>query len=324
MRKLLVILILGVSFYTEAQQLPVISGFYNNKYMLNPGATGANRFLEADLYYKNQWVGYDGSPATQFLSAHSSLNEMNFGLGMAVLNDSRGVLKNTGFQVSSAYHLPVGPDFKLGVGFTAGFNQFRVDGTNLILAHATDDLVANSVGKSKLTPNVSLGMFGQSEKFYFGVSAMNLLDSRVEIYQSSTKNSMHLYAMTGATFELSKEINLKPNLLVTYVQGFPVNADLRVLASYQETIDFGLGYRLSNDLIITAGYEIINGLKVSYGYDLNLGGLKKFQAGSHEIQLSYRWYYDPAYQGSKSRYGWIKKGRKKKVKENSKEKRADI
>ncbi|MBL4625096.1 MAG: type IX secretion system membrane protein PorP/SprF, partial [Flavobacteriales bacterium] len=68
--------ILFCCFFNAAnsQQLPVHSGNNNNPFLYNPAIAGSKPYIDFRLQHKSQWLGVDGSPSTQLISAHSSVD----------------------------------------------------------------------------------------------------------------------------------------------------------------------------------------------------------------------------------------------------------
>ena len=54
-----------------AQQQAQYSQYMNNNYILNPGATGVEDYIDVKLSYRTQWTGLEGAPKTYYLSGSS-------------------------------------------------------------------------------------------------------------------------------------------------------------------------------------------------------------------------------------------------------------
>ena len=64
-------------------------------------------------------------------------------------------------------------------------------------------------------------------------------------------------------------------------------ADLNLTFEYDKRIWAGIGYRIGDAVIITAGTELWNGIKFGYSYDMSISALSRYNSGSHEFYLSY-------------------------------------
>src|SRR6476620_5175420 len=104
---------------SEAQVDPLYAQYLNNPLLLNPAYSGINNNFSAAASYRKQWAGFDGSPSTFNVNAHSSFNNNKMGLGLIVLSDKVGVNANTEVQATYAYKLDLNGKF-LSFGLQAG------------------------------------------------------------------------------------------------------------------------------------------------------------------------------------------------------------
>lgn len=65
-------LLVGNAF---AQQLGQYSQYLNNQFILNPAAAGEHDYLDVDLSFRQQWVGFDNAPQNYYLSAHTPIGK---------------------------------------------------------------------------------------------------------------------------------------------------------------------------------------------------------------------------------------------------------
>ncbi len=308
MRVTLVISLMLIGFGLRAQQLPAYSLWTQNPYVLNPAVSGYDMFMDFSLHGKKQWAGFDGSPFNQQLTMHSSINEMSLGVGGGFFNDNLGTIKHSGFLLSSAYHLQVGEEVKLGFGLGGRFSFYGLDQAKLNL-HDPNDASISSQMRSGLVPDVSFGILLSKSNFMFGLSAQNMLSSKRDLGTNLAISDISHFNFYGYyRIEGNNKFTFTPAVYSSYIVGYPIYVDARFITSYMERYDLELGFKSSKDLVLGLGFEIIDYLKVSYNYDLVLSGLRPGTSGSHEILISYDFYYNPLYKGSKRRYKWITKG----------------
>src|ERR687889_717164 len=72
---LLLPLLLLASAPARAQQQAQYSQYMNNNYILNPGTTGVEDYIDVKFSYRTQWTGLEGAPKTYYASASSSLGK---------------------------------------------------------------------------------------------------------------------------------------------------------------------------------------------------------------------------------------------------------
>ncbi|MFZ5554018.1 MAG: PorP/SprF family type IX secretion system membrane protein [Bacteroidota bacterium] len=293
----------------SAQQLPLFSSFDQNLYLINPGMTGFGRYTFFSTGAKKQWTGFEGSPFTQQFSVHSSINEKNIGVGGSFLNDTRGILRTTGFSASFGYHLKAGANAKLGMGITGNFYSYSLDQSAMNLYHPDDALLQANM-KSGLVPNFAVGMALYREDYVVGISAVNLLSSKINFNEThQNTEATHYYLHAKWRIQNNEYFGFTPSLLASSVNGYTYYADLQTTFHFYNRFDFILGARNNKDIHMGAGMEIIENLRLYYYYDMILSSLRPGNGGSHEIFITYNWYYNPFYKGDKARYKWIRKGR---------------
>ncbi len=318
MRILLTILSLLIIGTSSGQILPLYSNFSKNLYQINPGFTGAKKYAFFNAHVRKQWSGVDGSPFTQQFVGHSSLNESNFGVGGHFFNDGMGILKSNGMSLAGAYHIPINKETKLGIGIQGSFTNFQLRMTSAKLHDANDPILVNGDGTSGLKFNLSSGLMLHREDYYLGYSFQHLIANTFQL-NSTASNSFvtHHYFMGGMFSPLNYGLGIEPHFISAFIPTFPLYFDFRNTISYQEKYFFDLGYRLSNELIFGFGMELFDGFQFSYNYDLALSPIRAGTLGSHELNLSYKFYYNPMYKKEGSKYKWIKRGTRKTEKEKA-------
>ena len=69
MRKaLFIIAFLAFSNPSWSQQLPQYSQWYLHQFAINPAHAGIKQCIDVHTLYRNQWLGFEGSPQSGFLS----------------------------------------------------------------------------------------------------------------------------------------------------------------------------------------------------------------------------------------------------------------
>jgi hypothetical protein len=74
MKKLIVTLSIVVSgLMSQAQQVPLLSHYYYNKFVWNPALAGFQKYSQAYLIYRNQWNQIPGAPITKAVTIDGPL-----------------------------------------------------------------------------------------------------------------------------------------------------------------------------------------------------------------------------------------------------------
>ena len=79
---------------TRAQQDPQYSHYMFNSFVFNPSLAGNKPSLSMVGLFRAQYVGFDGGPQTQTISAHMPAPSLKGGIGLHIINDQIGFERN--------------------------------------------------------------------------------------------------------------------------------------------------------------------------------------------------------------------------------------
>jgi type IX secretion system PorP/SprF family membrane protein len=289
-----VILVLGLvaSIHLTAQQLPLRSQFMMDYYLLNPAVAGSYDYIPVNLSVRQQWVGFEGAPASQAISSHAYIGN-NVGMGAAFFNELAGPSRRTGFTVSFAYHLPLSKDFsrKLSFGLSPVFYQHSINTAMLTTDQASDPVIQNGF-ESKLSPDVNFGMmFSETDTYFVGISAFNLLEIRTDLFQSMDDNENPIrrtfYLTGGYTFDINDQFDIQASAHGQYQMNSPIQGELAVRGIYDKLIGLGVSYRYNDALAYMLSVDL-GKLRIGYSYDMTMSDMKAHSLGSHEFHVTYR------------------------------------
>lgn len=274
---------------TFAQQDPLYTQYMDNLLVINPGFAGTKGIGNLLLVARNQWVSFDGAPATRSLAYNTAVDNKNIGFGMSFLSDRVGPMKQTGFYVDYSYHLQLTSNLKLGMGLKGGVSFYRANLTDLVTIDP-DPIFDNDIYENFL-PNVGVGFFLFSDDTYFGLSVPRLIENKITRETISTeyinKQQLHLYFVGGHQFDLSEDFQLKTSGLFKWVRNAPVSFDVTAMAGFREKFWIGGMYRFDAAYGIITQFKALPSLTIGYSYDVTITELNGYQNGSHEIMLSY-------------------------------------
>lgn len=294
---LIVSLLLGSALGVSAQQNPMYSQYMFNTMAINPAYAGSRNVVSATALHRNQWSGMAGAPKTTTLTIDAPFRNKRVGLGLQLINDQLGISKTTGAVLSYAYRLRMDKG-SLAFGVQGSGVQYRADYTSVDLGNggAYDPAFAENV--NKMLFNFGTGVYYNSDKFYIGLSAQDLLNTRITEYEApndstggSFKN-LHLFFATGYVFALDETFKLKPSVLVKGVKGAPVEADINAMLWINDVIAVGAQYRTSADVAGILEIQATPQIRIGYSYDYSVTPLRNFNSGSHEIMLRYEFGFE--------------------------------
>jgi len=292
-----------------------------NSYLYDKLAGIYNPSYIPDVYYKynhhtivglsarSQWGGVIKGPTTQTASLEfitKSDNTFNILFGAHLLNDKIGPISSTGiyFKLAnfmSKYNKKYG-GFSAGIQF--GAIQYRINTTSLFEKYPNDILTHKN---PKITnPELSLGIsyFNKIQSgilkqtaIYTGVSFGQLGFNNLEFKDDTTNFSiykkMHTYGFLKLIKPISNHIAFEMNSWASYVKDAPLNIDLLVKLSFNDTFTieggtnssgiahFGFGVNLPK---LLPGNRLIS---INYSFNPSLKAYSSLLGNTHEISVIY-------------------------------------
>ena len=299
---LLVCLMLVFGAGAFAQQRPQYTQYMINPFLLNPAVSGTEDYMDIRAGYRKQWTGFEGSPRTMYLSAHTNIgkhlvtknrsrNRKNgfHGLGGVITNDAIGATNTTTVSAAYSYHLKVSKKVFASLGAMGGFNQFTLDANKLRPADVNDGLIQTQsrIGMGDIT----VGAWVYSDKFYAGASMAQLAPSlgitRTGEY-ANYELTHHYFVTAGYRIPLGYDFMLIPSFLVKVATPAPMSFDINAKIRYKDFIWAGVSYRNRDAMAAMVGIIINNTFDVSYSYDYITSDITRYTGGSHEIVVGYR------------------------------------
>lgn len=291
---LIMIVFLIQSSLIFAQQTPVFANYNYNTVIINPAHAGYYEDVDATLVNSGFFDAMDGSPKNLSLTVNAPLRSKNLGLAAGVSVDQIGVATATSFFGSYSYKIFFDSEYAQGrwwaydpniisFGITAGGIQYNED--LLSLGILDDPEFQQNI--NEFAPSLGVGFLYNKDRFYVGLSAPNLLGSSL-----STETNLYLetafYSYFGYRFFTSQleEILINPSVLLKYVSGAPMQVDLNVMANYLNKVEFGVGYRTSENINFVAGFHIGSNFKLLYNYSYALEDYNNINV--HGFILNYR------------------------------------
>lgn len=278
-----------------AQQDAQYTQYMYNTMSVNPAYAGSRGQLSLAALYRSQWIGLEGSPKTFTLNLHSPILNSRVGYGLSVVNDNigDGVVQETNIDAAISYTIDVSRDAKLSFGLKGGGNLLSLD-FNGLQKYQEETVDADNIDH-KFTPNFGLGVYYHTDRFYAGLSAPNLLESKHFDNGAGSENNflsadrINFYMITGYVFDLNADLKFKPAVLTKVVSGAPLQLDLSGTFLYNEKFSFGAAYRWDAAVSALMGFQLNEQLMIGLAYDretTDLGGTR-FNDGSFELFV--RW-----------------------------------
>jgi len=306
-----------------AQQLPHYTQYVLNNYIINPAVAGIENYTDVKISHRHQWVGIDGAPVTTYLTIHGPLKKADYeretatgfhasgenprgkaywleyekaephaGVGLTILNDRAGPLNRFAAYGTLAYHLGISAQTSLSAGVSAGIKNTSLDAGKLTFDVPVDPAVAGSGYLNKVSPDVSVGLWLYSADYFAGLSAQNVIPSKLKFAEDTVKlvggkQIPHLFLTAGYRFFMTDDISFLPSGLLKYVSSTPVSFDINAKFQYRDFLWAGGSYRYNDSWAAMVGLNISNTLNIGYSYDITTSKLNTVSRGSHEIVVGF-------------------------------------
>lgn len=284
--------IILTSININAQQDPMFTHYSFNTLAINPAYAGSRDALTITALHRSQWVGFEGAPLTQTITAHTPIFNEKVGLGFSFLNDKIGPTNTSSFYVDFSYKIKINEKAKLAFGIKGGLN-YRLTDLNGLTVKEVNDPVFQSDLKSEFLPNFGFGLYYYTDKYYLGISIPKLLenDFRTNDVSGSTdlaSEKKHYFFIAGAVFDLGDNFKVKPTTFVKITAAAPIEADLTALFYFREKLWFGPMFRTGDALGALVGVFATDQLSVGYSFDWSMTNTTfRYNGGSHEIMIRY-------------------------------------
>jgi len=319
---LLLILLCCLGFTARGQQLPIFSQYVFNGFILNPALAGYDGYTSVNTTARQQWLGFKDAPQTFSASWQTRMLQRSYkivnhpvrnsnmllpstkgrvGLGAYLINDNNGNVGRTGLQFTYAYHIIMGHN-QLSFGLAGKVFQYRIYEEDLVFGKDQDDLINAGIRDVGYTPDLDFGMYWTNTNYFIGASVNNLVQSAVNIGGGTMdyRIKRHYWVMGGYRFPVTEDLELEPNSLFKTTESWIPQFDIGIKAYYMQDYWAGLAYRTDGSIITLIGVRN-NALFFGYAFDYSFSTIQRFNFGTHEISLSYKFGDDAR------RYRWLRR-----------------
>jgi len=271
---------------SSAQMYPWFTQYRSNLYMYNPGFCGTRRIADARMFYRNQWVGFEGAPVTYAASLHFRYWKGKLGTGFYIFQDNIGPFQTKNMAGTVAYHLKLG-DVEVSAGMQVNYISQSFIGTKITLHNQIDKSI-NQFGSDKSkTLDGSAGLVLYNERFYVALGFINLIGGEMKYFggNGKYKNEAATSIGIGYNFAEDEDYVFENSVLALYTKGLPFYMDYTIRMHVKRTFFTGVSLRMRDAIAIHAGVTLNNSFQLGYSYDIVTSKLRYYQGGSHEIKL---------------------------------------
>ncbi len=260
--------------------------------------SGTEDMEAAGVLFRYQWTKMPKAPITALATfdTHRFKEDNNMGLSGYFIHDRTGPTMTNGIAVNYAYSIEFSgyrrESHYLSFGVQAALNQFRLDGSELIVNDVNDPLVVGDRSSSFL-PDLGVGIYYHNPYIGIGFSVPQILgltgNFKDEVAVSPINRERHFYANIYGKIPLGQyeDSYLMPSIWGKYAFHAPFHFDFNLRLLFDERFIVGVGYNTANMVSGELGMEINTQYRFGYSYSTQFTEWNTFLGDSHEIHLTY-------------------------------------
>jgi len=227
-------------------------------------------------------------------SLHTPIGK-KVGIGINVTRDEIFISDETYIDVAFSYTLTTSENGRLALGLKGGAHLLNIDSSKLNTGPFNSGDPETQIDiDNKFSPQIGAGAYYYTNKFYFGLSVPNILETEHFDESSNSNNStataeerVNYYMLTGYVFDVTDNLKFKPALLTKLVQGSPLQVDVSANFLIHDKLTLGAAYRWSAALSGLVGFQVSDQIMVGFAYDRETTDLQQYNDGSYEIFLRF-------------------------------------
>ncbi len=269
-----------------AQQEPQSSLYMFNPLFFNPAYAGSRQTIHFVAHHRQQWVGIEGAPMTQFFSFDMPIKKTNLNIGVHGINDAIGARNNTSVFADVSYGFKLNRNnHRLALALSAGVDLYQVNYSQLPVVDPSDVNYANG-NFFRPIPNIGVGIMYYGKNHVIGFSIPRLIGFSLNgnQYIGSVSNVVrHYYLMGSVNIAVTRQLDIKPSAIIKMTENAPFSFDLNPSLVWKKKFWAGFLYRFNESLGLNLGFYIGSSVHVGYAFDYPYNDLRLNNFGSHEI-----------------------------------------
>lgn len=293
MKRSLSIFLLACTVSAHAQQLQTSSMYELQGMLQNPAMAGVQDHNFIGASYRTQWSGISGSPQTATVFGSFGLPKQKIGVGGYVYNDKTGPTSRTAVELSLAKHIITDEGSVFSIGIESRFQQYSLNKSKLTTMLGNDPAIGGSDSRFKY--DAGFGVAYKNKKFTLGASVSQLVQSKLDFYSGNLSKTeqarlyRHYYLHGAYNWKVDDNTTVIPHFVLTYLPNAPADMQLGARMEHRELFWWGVGYRVKQSYMLSAGLHINKTFTIGYAFDDYISPISSFDGGanSHEILLRY-------------------------------------
>jgi len=287
MKKLIISFLIVYAFVsnTNAQIDIQLSNYMFSGLTFNPAFAGFSKCIDVNLITHQQWVGFGNTPSTQILSASNKFKFGNYGLSL--INDRLGCEKSFNAKFIYAYPFQISDHAFITGGLGLGFINRSLDFSNLVFENdMVFDPISSYNNKNEYSPVFDIGLMFSNKRMKLGMSTTHTNNSANNA--TFYKASRHYYLFGSYSIQLNSKYQIVPSLFFKSNQVI-TQYEANTNVYYDDKLWAGLSYRATESVIVLFGIKINKNIKIGYSFDYNIGQVKYYAYGTHELIILFKY-----------------------------------
>jgi type IX secretion system PorP/SprF family membrane protein len=277
-----------------SQQTGQYTQFIFNKYGYNPAAAGTNinGKLEVIVGTRKQWIGFQHSPSTNFMSINYTIKpERSYkrwhNVGFYMTKERAGIFRNEGYYLSYTLHLPITKKYNMSFGVFAGVRNLAMDRD--VISMADPVYSVSYPGYFFVYPDFIPGIRIYSKKIFFDVSVQQLYKNRqVQGNKQIGNKSLlapQIYISMGKKFFLDNGLTVVPAVNIHSSFTNIPSAEINMMAYYKKRIGFGATIRNKDFISGIFQIRLIKNVTAGFSYDYSINRMNSTAPHSIEFMI---------------------------------------
>lgn len=276
------------------------SKYYSYEQVMNPAATGRDRYPFFNFSSKKYWIGTPDSPFEVCMGGAFRLGRYNFykpnmllnkgsftsrermGGGGFMMFDQNGPLQYLVGELEYAYHLPLDASgtTELSLGLALNISNYNIN-TNLLDPLDPGDLVLANLNKQKPLLDGGFGIYFNTEQLFVGSSVKNILGTKM--FPNDPQKGTKDYFVNGGYKFFLHYFDLEPSMVIAYAEGTPFYSS-QIKAYYRDYNWLSLSYMSTNTIRLALGFRV-GRIHVAYAFEQSVSKMANYFSNSHELML---------------------------------------
>lgn len=273
---------------TMPPQDPLLTSYFHNQYLANPAMAGVDTGLSINIGYRKQWKEVTDAPVTFALTGDYRLGR-KMGIGVTVLNDQAGVLKQNRVAFTYAYHLKLSEDQSeyLHIGLTGAIDNRHIEKRK----NAPQDPYVDEFNNKGNEFQADFGMAYTNDKLTLQASLPNLTRTFKNTDKVEPRSSPSFFMAASYKFGTKcPQINsIEPVVAFRGVKGYQAIADIGAKVNfYRNTVNMFAMYHTNNAVSAGVGFQFKNSIEVQASYTSQTAGVKTSVDGNFGLGIKVR------------------------------------